>query len=249
MGKIGRNDPCPCGSGKKYKKCCQREHDHQRVLVGRVDEGVIYDENGKEQEACDLWWTVWEDIKPKFTPEMRDTSEAQEIFPKTQLHIYDWLQFFSDALIHAAFEDASYAKKGIEVCRTVLKQLPDEPEDYLRHFHFDLAEFLFIDGQYSESETQFASLIKKNPDKAEPYSVYSDLLLSRWDKEGNPDDLQHGIELLEQALAYPATDAESFNIPERLDYYRNDVQKNKTVSEHHEEMKIKEASKQENASI
>ncbi|MBI3279156.1 MAG: SEC-C domain-containing protein, partial [Acidobacteria bacterium] len=20
--KPGRNDPCPCGSGKKYKKCC-----------------------------------------------------------------------------------------------------------------------------------------------------------------------------------------------------------------------------------
>ena len=22
MPDIGRNDPCPCGSGKKYKKCC-----------------------------------------------------------------------------------------------------------------------------------------------------------------------------------------------------------------------------------
>lgn len=22
VAKIGRNDPCPCGSGKKYKKCC-----------------------------------------------------------------------------------------------------------------------------------------------------------------------------------------------------------------------------------
>jgi preprotein translocase subunit SecA len=21
-GTVGRNDPCPCGSGKKYKKCC-----------------------------------------------------------------------------------------------------------------------------------------------------------------------------------------------------------------------------------
>jgi len=21
-GKIGRNDPCPCGSGKKYMRCC-----------------------------------------------------------------------------------------------------------------------------------------------------------------------------------------------------------------------------------
>ncbi len=24
--KIGRNDPCPCGSGKKYKKCCGKEN-------------------------------------------------------------------------------------------------------------------------------------------------------------------------------------------------------------------------------
>ena len=23
--KVGRNDPCPCGSGKKYKKCCGQE--------------------------------------------------------------------------------------------------------------------------------------------------------------------------------------------------------------------------------
>src|SRR5712691_5130578 len=22
MAKIGRNDPCPCGSGQKYKRCC-----------------------------------------------------------------------------------------------------------------------------------------------------------------------------------------------------------------------------------
>lgn len=21
-GKVGRNDPCPCGSGLKFKKCC-----------------------------------------------------------------------------------------------------------------------------------------------------------------------------------------------------------------------------------
>jgi uncharacterized protein len=22
LGPVSRNDPCPCGSGKKYKKCC-----------------------------------------------------------------------------------------------------------------------------------------------------------------------------------------------------------------------------------
>ena len=24
-GKVGRNDPCPCGSGKKYKDCCGKK--------------------------------------------------------------------------------------------------------------------------------------------------------------------------------------------------------------------------------
>ena len=24
--KTGRNDPCPCGSGKKYKNCCGRNN-------------------------------------------------------------------------------------------------------------------------------------------------------------------------------------------------------------------------------
>jgi len=31
MAKIGRNDPCPCGSGKKYKKCCW-EKDQEKLM-------------------------------------------------------------------------------------------------------------------------------------------------------------------------------------------------------------------------
>ena len=30
MGNVGRNDPCPCGSGKKYKKCCEKKTGLQR---------------------------------------------------------------------------------------------------------------------------------------------------------------------------------------------------------------------------
>lgn len=30
--KIGRNDPCPCGSGKKYKKCCLSKTNSSSVL-------------------------------------------------------------------------------------------------------------------------------------------------------------------------------------------------------------------------
>jgi tetratricopeptide (TPR) repeat protein len=31
MAKPGRNGPCPCGSGKKYKKCCLPLHEESRV--------------------------------------------------------------------------------------------------------------------------------------------------------------------------------------------------------------------------
>lgn len=27
--KIGRNEPCPCGSGKKFKKCCIENYDRE----------------------------------------------------------------------------------------------------------------------------------------------------------------------------------------------------------------------------
>ena len=28
--KLGRNDPCPCGSGKKYKKCCLPKDEEEK---------------------------------------------------------------------------------------------------------------------------------------------------------------------------------------------------------------------------
>ena len=31
--RVGRNEPCPCGSGKKYKKCCLSQHEEARKAV------------------------------------------------------------------------------------------------------------------------------------------------------------------------------------------------------------------------
>jgi len=33
---TGRNDPCPCGSGKKYKKCCLAKKSAKRTLSAKV---------------------------------------------------------------------------------------------------------------------------------------------------------------------------------------------------------------------
>ena len=41
--KVGRNDPCPCGSGKKYKKCCF-EKDQERLHHSSEVAGVTTEE-------------------------------------------------------------------------------------------------------------------------------------------------------------------------------------------------------------
>lgn len=33
--KIGRNDPCPCGSGKKYKSCCWGKKPEKKKLTAK----------------------------------------------------------------------------------------------------------------------------------------------------------------------------------------------------------------------
>jgi len=41
--KVNRNDPCPCGSGKKYKKCCllkenepKKQHQFKKMDSSKV---------------------------------------------------------------------------------------------------------------------------------------------------------------------------------------------------------------------
>jgi hypothetical protein len=38
MKKTGRNDPCPCGSGKKFKKCCESTMLGGRYKASKVEE-------------------------------------------------------------------------------------------------------------------------------------------------------------------------------------------------------------------
>jgi len=40
MEKIGRNDPCSCGSGKKFKKCCESKALRRSLGSAQVLSGV-----------------------------------------------------------------------------------------------------------------------------------------------------------------------------------------------------------------
>lgn len=58
--KIGRNDPCPCGSGKKYKRCClEREQaasavDSEWLKLRRTEGEIVY----RLLDAAHEWYGV-----------------------------------------------------------------------------------------------------------------------------------------------------------------------------------------------
>ena len=41
MAHTGRNDTCPCGSGKKYKKCCELKQQGKRNTMMLVVVGLL----------------------------------------------------------------------------------------------------------------------------------------------------------------------------------------------------------------
>jgi hypothetical protein len=42
MKKIRRNDPCPCGSGKKYKKCCLLQQTSDQSFALADNDGIHF---------------------------------------------------------------------------------------------------------------------------------------------------------------------------------------------------------------
>ena len=55
MANIGRNDPCPCGSGRKYKHCCLTHVDAERVTRVRLLEAEARVVPALLEFALDRW--------------------------------------------------------------------------------------------------------------------------------------------------------------------------------------------------
>ncbi|MFQ6015151.1 MAG: YecA family protein [Anaerolineae bacterium] len=94
--KVGRNDPCPCGSGKKYKHCCLKKekevHSHS-VRMERADQTLfnkMTDFANNRRFTTDLWsafdlyWDRRRDIDDK------DTLNSGEALRFVEWYLYEY---------------------------------------------------------------------------------------------------------------------------------------------------------------
>ena len=76
--KIGRNDPCPCGSGKKYKQCCLKRMN--RSEYDMIREAVT--ENQSSDKIADLLCNLY-----RYMNEKKNDSEVKEIEALSKLPV------------------------------------------------------------------------------------------------------------------------------------------------------------------
>jgi hypothetical protein len=88
----GRNDPCPCGSGRKYKRCCLEAATGAESARARVRQT-----EGRLVSAILAWaaehfdWDFVEDAWLDFLPE--DSAEKLEGHPERQGAFFPWFLF------------------------------------------------------------------------------------------------------------------------------------------------------------
>ena len=106
--KVNRNDPCPCGSGKKYKRCCMardKAAQAERVAWERAAQNMRQALVGFAKEVKDLavgLGVFWQDRYTVDTVHMMSVDES--------LRFFDW--FAHDYALQAV-DDPAYVRKHL----------------------------------------------------------------------------------------------------------------------------------------
>ncbi|WP_096155642.1 SEC-C metal-binding domain-containing protein [Bacillus sp. FJAT-45066] len=101
MVKINRNDSCPCGSGKKYKKCC----------IGKLEELKVKQEEMKISNPL----LTYEKIDKLSTDEITQKLAKMGIPFNKELFLKDIERFYSaEAISENWFEQYKVTAKGLE---------------------------------------------------------------------------------------------------------------------------------------
>jgi tetratricopeptide (TPR) repeat protein len=127
--KIGRNDPCPCGSGKKYKRCCLEE-DEQHERETRVAFAAALAAEEAEAEEFE----EWSDALDAASNAVLDLVEANQLDQAEQaahelIAQYPEVHDGYDRL-GMVYEARNEPKKAADCYRKVIEFMQAHPTDY-----------------------------------------------------------------------------------------------------------------------
>ena len=209
----GRNEPCPCGSGKKYKKCCisvglmtelDAEVDIQPVAKNKADEwiaaGYFYQEEGDPRKTFFCWRNAWKEAVQILPPDCKDPDDeaCDELFVGCE-YFSGWLQDYLLFLEKHVSWGLEMLLDGQVYVQEVLNRFPEMEINFWAYFEQARIKFLLWTG---ETEKAFAELemLKAESDYPVVWLEFESSLFG-WDiREYNlKTDFNRVLHLLEEA--------------------------------------------------
>jgi tetratricopeptide (TPR) repeat protein len=134
--KIGRNDLCPCGSGKKYKRCCLSTDElrqSQRMVVANPSPPMhpfFDDDDGDDAKELDALSNSVVDFLDEGRLDEAEAAcrELQRRYPE----LIDWLE--RTAMIYEKRGDRKMAAEYYRRCLQFIEDQPENFEDATREF-------------------------------------------------------------------------------------------------------------------
>jgi SEC-C motif len=207
--KIGRNEPCPCGSGKKYKRCCLAKHEKARDFL-------------RETRAQDIQQTDKEESLPPYVITGFDllaaeNYEAASAQAAELLKTHPEDDRLHDTLATGLLASGRY-EEAIAVSRTRWEVAREEKAFYLAHGyhrrqpqgeeasppHFYAPETWLEKYWIAARAREYRALL---PEPRDPYldQLVTELLAVN-DRKRFPDQKEKGLEERRKALE-PTLDA------------------------------------------
>lgn len=120
MAKIGRNQPCPCGSGKKYKRCCW-----DRDRAARVNSATAPSPHAHHFAETELDRLSNRVVDLIDEGRLDEADAACETLRTRYPEVHDWLM--RKAMVHEARGNTQLA---IEYYERTLAWMDEHPEDF-----------------------------------------------------------------------------------------------------------------------
>jgi hypothetical protein len=122
---VGRNDPCPCGSGKKFKKCCLGKPEAELQAIAPSDDGFLAEGPDDSEDAAVCSYDPLVDPDPEAWLATDEQERINLIERYHRRHGFKGKRAGAHAIFHAIVENQIAEGDRLPVRRTLLRLMAE----------------------------------------------------------------------------------------------------------------------------
>ncbi len=237
---VGRNDPCPCGSGRKYKQCCLRKRKQGGATAKKTAqptwrerfEKAVQDGRGMRRRdaegAMQRWREGWRELQENLPDEVDTFEGAQEAYGGKSPSIQNWMWDVLNTGRGLVTQSPDRVALAVDFAEEFLARFGGESGELRRSIQAELAYFVGRAGDIEAAEEICRRLIGDHPEEAGGYCTLADVYLG-----AEPPKLSRALDILNEAVEHPVKDPEGWSLTRRVEQVRRDLRMRKARESEH----------------